>query len=214
MKTFHPRKNDDGKPVEIVHPSKANQMEAWADPTKLATATPDSPMPASISGIAVAAWADAPSDVAGWEKLVAGIQFEEPPMKSVTGKRPASGAVVVEADGRVWVVSPTNTAFGYMNTFAKGKIDTKPPMSLRATALKEVFEESGLQIALTGFLCDSVRDTSVTRYYLGSRIGGNPADMGWESQAVHLVPMALLTEFASHPNDQSVINALQIKGRN
>jgi hypothetical protein len=36
--------------------------------------------------------------------------------------------------------------------------------------------------------------------------------MGWESQAVHLVPMAMLAAFASHPNDQSVINALQTKG--
>jgi ADP-ribose pyrophosphatase YjhB (NUDIX family) len=189
-------------------------MEAWADPTQLATATPDSPMPASISGIAVAAWTDAPADVAGWEKLVAGIQFVEPPMKPVPGKKPASGAVVVEADGRVWVVSSTNKPFGYVNTFPKGKIDTKPHMSLRATALKEVFEESGLQIALTGVLCDSVRDTSVTRYYLGRRIGGNPAAMDWESQAVHLVPVAMLNKFASHPNDHSVINALQTKGRN
>jgi ADP-ribose pyrophosphatase YjhB (NUDIX family) len=214
MKTFHPCKDDDGKPVEIFHPSQPSAIAAWADHNQIATATPGSPMPASISGIAVSAWTDAPADFAGWEKLVAGIQFEEAPMKPVPGKKPASGAVVVEADGRVWVVSPTNKPFGYMNTFPKGKIDTKPHMSLRATALKEVFEESGLQIALTGVLCDSVRDTSVTRYYLGRRIGGNPAAMDWESQAVHLVPMAILTEFASHPNDQSVINALQTKGGN
>jgi hypothetical protein len=32
--------------------------------------------------------------------------------------------------------------------------------------------------------------------------------MGWESQAVHLVPMSKLAEFASHPNDKEVIAAL------
>jgi hypothetical protein len=170
MKTFHPRKDDDGKPVEIFHPSQASVMEAWADPTQIATATPDSPMPDSISGIAVSAWTDGPSDVAGWEKLVAGIQFEEPPMKSVSGKKPASGAVVVEADGRVWVVSPSNVFGGYANTFPKGKLDVKEGLSLRANALKEVFEESGLLVVLTDFLCDSVRDTSVTRFYLARRI--------------------------------------------
>jgi ADP-ribose pyrophosphatase YjhB (NUDIX family) len=169
-------------------------------------------MPASISGIAVAAWTDAPADVAGWEKLVAGIQFEEAPMKPVPGKKPASGAVVVEADGRVWVVSPSNQFGGYINTFPKGKVDTG--LSLRATAIKEAFEESGLLVELTGFLCDSIRSTSVTRYYSARRLGGSPADMGWESQAVHLVPMAMLAAFASHPNDQPVINALQIQGRN
>jgi ADP-ribose pyrophosphatase YjhB (NUDIX family) len=212
MKTFHPRKDDDGKPVEIFHPSQPSAMAAWADHNQIATATPGSEMPASIAGIAVAAWTDAPADVAGWEKLVAAIQFEEPPMKSVSGKKPASGAVVVEADGRVWVVSPGDQFGGYINTFPKGKVDTG--LSLRATAIKEAFEESGLLVELTGFLCDSIRSTSVTRYYSARRLGGSPADMGWESQAVHLVPMAMLAEYASHPNDQSVINELQTRGRN
>jgi len=77
-----------------------------------------------------------------------------------------------------------------------------------------VFEESGLQVELTGFLCDSIRSTSVTRYYTARRLGGSPAEMGWESQAVHLVPMSMLAGFDLHPNDQSVIKALQTKGEN
>jgi 8-oxo-dGTP pyrophosphatase MutT (NUDIX family) len=165
-------------------------------------------MPASIAGIAFAAWTDAPVNAADWEKLVASIQFAEPPMKSVPGKKPASGAVVVEADGHVWVVSPTNRFGGYTNTFPKGTIQTKSHLSLRGNAVKEVLEEAGLQVALTGFLCDSERSTTFTRYYIGRRIGGNPAAMEWESQAVHLVPAAMLTEFASHPNDKEVIAAL------
>jgi 8-oxo-dGTP pyrophosphatase MutT (NUDIX family) len=207
MKAFHPRTNDDGKPVEIVHPSQPSAMAAWANPTQVATATPDAPMPESIGGIAIAAWSDAPADVAGWEKLVAGIQFEEPPMKSVSGKKPASGAVVVEADGRVWVVSPANRFGGYINTFPKGKVDNE--LSLRATAIKEAFEESGLRVDLTGYLCDSIRSTTVTRFYLAMRVGGNPADMCWESQATHLVPMAQLAQFVSHPNDEIAVQSLR-----
>lgn len=130
-------------------------------------------------------------------------------MKSAPGMRPASGAVVVEADGRVWVVSPSNHHGEYINTFPKGKNEQSQALCLCANALKEVFEEAGLQVELTGFLCDSVRSTSVTRYYLARRLGGNPAHMCWETQAVHLVPIAQLAEFVSHPNDQSILSALQ-----
>ena len=65
---------------------------------------------------------------------------------------------------------------------------------------------------LTGFLCDSVRSTSVTRYYTARRVGGHPADMGWESQAVHLVPRNLLSVVVAHPNDQGVLQALAALG--
>jgi hypothetical protein len=82
-------------------------------------------------------------------------------------------------------------------------------MSLRGNALKEGFEESGLRVVLTGFLCDSIRSTSVTRYYAARRVGGNPARMSWETQAVHLVPPALLVQFAKHPNDNVVLQALR-----
>ena len=32
--------------------------------------------------------------------------------------------------------------------------------------------------------------------------------MGWESQAVHLVPLALLTSHVTHPKDQPILAAL------
>jgi ADP-ribose pyrophosphatase YjhB (NUDIX family) len=175
---------------------------------QLATVIPDSPMPATVSGLPIASWKTAPTKAAGWKQLVEDSKFEEPPMLKVAGKEPASGAVVIEPDGRVWVVSPSNGHGGYTNTFPKGKLDTKDGLSLRQNALKEVFEESGLQVALTGFLCDSVRDTSVTRFYLARRISGNPADMSWESQAVHLVPVMKLAKFASHANDKVVLKTL------
>ena len=176
---------------------------------QLATVIPDAPMPAKIASLPIASWRTAPTGAAGWEQLAQHAKFEESSMPKVAGKAPASGAVVVEPDGRVWVVSPSNGHGGYTNTFPKGKLEPNQGLSLRANALKEVFEESGLHVELTGFLCDSIRSTTVTRYYLAMRVGGNPADMCWESQATHLVPMAQLADFASHSNDMIVVQSLR-----
>lgn len=62
---------------------------------------------------------------------------------------------------------------------------------------------------LDGYLCNSMRLLSMTRYYLARRTGGNPADMGWESQAVHLVPVTQLAQVVSHTYDQPVLEVLR-----
>jgi len=111
---------------------------------------------------------------------------------------------VVEPDGRVWVVAPTNAYLGTRATFPKGK-----GTDLKATALKEVFEESGLRVELTGFLADSTRTTSRTRYYLARRVGGSPAAMGWESQAVLLVPVGQLRNVLNLSLDHPTVDALE-----
>jgi ADP-ribose pyrophosphatase YjhB (NUDIX family) len=211
MKHYHPRKNDKGQPEELKHPSQATDQSTWSQAVQLATVVPDGPMPEQINLLAIASWVDAPSHAAGWEQLASASNFAEPPMQTVPSKPPASGAVVVEPDGRVWVVSPSNKFGGYTHTFPKGKLVEKDGLSLRANALKEVFEESGLQVELTGLLCDSIRSTSVTRYYLARRIGGNPADMGWESQSVNLVPHRMLSEFVAHSNDNDIVKVLSQK---
>lgn len=209
MKHYHPRMDDKGQPVELKQPSQATALASWDDPHQRASVTPQAQMPASVGGLAIASWKSAPTHAADWQQLAQAAAFKEAPLKSLPGKAPASGAVVVEADGRVWVVSPSNRFGGYTHTFPKGKLEAHEGLSLRANALKEVFEESGLQVELISVLCDSVRSTSVTRYYLARRVSGNPADMGWESQAVHLVPMAQLAAFVAHPNDQAVLAALK-----
>ena len=208
MKSLQPRKNEFGRLVELKSPSSPTSLESWAEPLERATVIPDGPMPLTLNGIDVRSWTVAPENTAGWLNLAAEQteDFTEPPMTTAPGKPAASGVVILEGDGRVWVVSPSNQHGGYVNTFPKGKLD--PGIGLRANALKEGFEESGLQVILTGFLCDSVRSTSVTRYYTARRVGGHPADMGWESQAVHLVPRNLLISFVTHPNDQGVLQAL------
>lgn len=208
MKHYHPKKNDAGKQVELKQPSQSSSMTTWNDVSKISTVVPSGCLPPAIAGIAVATWSDAPTCAANWEKLVESALFDEQPLKVSPGKKPASGVVVIEADGRVWVVSPSNRFGGYTHTFPKGTIYSGDNISLRANAMKEAHEESGLQVELIGFLVDSERSTTTTRYYLARRVGGSPADMGWESQAVNLVPLNHLAQFASHPNDAVIVQAL------
>ena len=107
----------------------------------------------------------------------------------------------------VWIVAPTNRFGGYDWVFPKGTVS--PGMSLQATALCEALEESGLQVRITGLLGDFARTTSVCRYYLAERIGGSPAAMGWESQAVALAPLEALPDLLTAAADQPVLVALR-----
>jgi ADP-ribose pyrophosphatase YjhB (NUDIX family) len=209
MKHYHPRKNDHGDLVEITKPSQPTTIATWDDATAVATAVPDSPMPAQVRGIPVRSWSDRPTSLQGWEAMIAGCEFTEPPFKA-NGKKPASGAVILEDDGRVWIVSPSNQFGGYTHTFPKGQVIPKDSLSLHANAVKEVAEETGLRVELTGFLADSDRSTTTTRYYLARRLSGNPSDMDWETQAVHLVPRNNLAEFLSNPNDKALLKALLV----
>jgi ADP-ribose pyrophosphatase YjhB (NUDIX family) len=208
LKHYHPQKNDKGQLVGIISPSQPSSLESWQNPESAATVTPGAPMPDSIGEIDIRSWTDCPADSDDWESLVKNCRFDEPPFKP-NGKHPASGAVVIEPDGRVWVVSPSNGFGGYTHTAPKGKLDPKEALSLRGNALKEVYEEVGLHVELIGFLCDATRTTSTTRYYLARRLGGNPADMGWESQAVHLVPKNKLADYLTNKHDAPLLEALK-----
>ena len=84
-------------------------------------------------------------------------------------------------------------------------------MTPQATAIKETFEESGLQIQITGWIGDFERTTSVTRYYFARRIGGNPAQMDWESQAVKLVPKKKLFTVLNHAKDHELLTVMLAK---
>lgn len=203
---FHPRKNEHGKSVLLAQPGQPTALETWHDPAAVAIVTPDSPMPFCINGVTVCEWATVPDTLAGWAGVTGQGDFSEPAFTLPAGKKAAAGAVIIESDDRIWLVAPSNAFGGYTQTFPKGRVD--PGLDMRATAIKEVFEESGLQVVLTGFLADVSRTQSFTRYYMAHRVGGSPAAMGWESQAVLLVPRQQLATYLLHPNDQSLLKAL------
>jgi 8-oxo-dGTP pyrophosphatase MutT (NUDIX family) len=194
----HPCRNDDGGLVVIHRPSTPTASEYWEQPGALATAVPVCGMPASLNGVALTPAMTAPG---------AGKAVDEPPFILPPGMKAAAGAVVVEDDGRVWLVSPTNGFGGYSATFPKGRVDAGG--TLQHTAIREVFEESGLTVRLEAHLIDVRRTQTYTRYYIARRIGGCPSRMGWETQAVHLVPAGRLEDVAAHPNDAAIIRALR-----
>lgn len=207
MPLFHPCPNDDGQRVVISTPSTPTPLSAWDDAAHVATVVPGGALPAVLNGIALAPWQDAPADARGWRACANYPARDEPPFMAPPGLASAAGAVILEDDGRVWLVAPSNRFGGYAATFPKGRIDAGT--SLPCACVREAFEESGLQVRIEAFLVDARRTLTYTRYYIARRIGGSPAAMGWESQAVHLVPLAQLRTVAVHPNDALVITALE-----
>ncbi|MGR9116141.1 MAG: NUDIX hydrolase [Gammaproteobacteria bacterium] len=208
-KQVHPRLNDNGAPVSIHRPSSETPLTAFADSQQIAVVLPDGKTPTALHGIAFTKWPSAPRCLAAWVHVDGQTKIEEPPMVPVKGKKLSAGVVIVEPDQRIWVVAPTNAFGGYQVTFPKGTCDRG--LSLQATAIKEAFEESGLKVEIISWIGDFERTTSVTRYYFAHRVGGTPAAMGWESQAVMLVPKLRLPEVLNHANDHALYKAINEK---
>lgn len=203
----HPRTGEAGEQVEIKRPSHASLPSTWHNPDAVATFVPGGDVPASLNGVSLTQWKDHPRTNEGWE-YSDGIMDDlyEPPFILQPGKKAAAGVVVEEPDGRCWTISPTNAFGGYLQSFPKGTAE--PDMSLQGTALKEVFEELGLKVQITGFIGDFSRTTSVARMYRAKRIGGTPTAMGWESQAAHLIPKGQLYEYLNMSSDHGIAEAI------
>lgn len=206
MPFYHPCTDEHGKPILLKNPSSPTPLPSWGQGDAVATVTPGGNLPAELNGIPFGAWHDAPTTAEGWNKVYGQLNFDEPPFEPPKGKMPAAGVAIQESDGRIWLVSPSNGFAGYTTTLPKGRAEGK--VSQQASAIREAFEETGLQVEITGFLADSERSQTYTRYYLARRVGGSPAFMGWESQAVHLVPRSALVDFLTHPNDLPLLKAI------
>lgn len=206
MTAYHPELDNHGMPVVLNYPSTSSPLSAWCHAYEAATVTPGGAMPLELNGTPLHAWNDVPASADEWNAVEGQCAFEEPPFLAPPGKAPAAGVVILEADGRVWLVAPSNAFGGYTATFPKGRIEND--VNRQASAIREAYEEAGLQVKITGFLADSSRTQSYTRYYLAQRTGGNPAAMGWESQAVHLVPRSMLEHYLTHANDLPLLKAL------
>jgi ADP-ribose pyrophosphatase YjhB (NUDIX family) len=148
-----------------------------------------------------------PEHGSGWANIAGqNGRIAQQPIKAKQGKKPAAGAAVVEPDGRIWLVEPAGAYGGYKYTFPKGKLDGAA--SPQATAIREVFEESGLKVEIIDLIGDFERDTSITRYYLARRVAGMPGQCDAETAAVHLVPLTQLEQWLTHKNDKPVLAAL------
>ena len=203
---YHPKLNEHGKPQGIKKPSQATTPETWTDPQAQAVFVPGGQAPKTLSGIPFEKWTP-PSRESDWARVAGqNRSLDEPSMDVPEGAAVGSGVVVVEPDGRIWVIDPTNGFGGYDASFPKGKQDAG--LSLQANAIKECFEESGLKVEITGFLGDFKRSTSYSRYYLARRVSGTPTDCGWETQACRLVPKGQLMDVLNHKNDHEIAKAI------
>ncbi len=114
----------------------------------------------------------------GWWDKVKDVDVGEPrPLSPI--KR--AGVLIREPDGRVWIVQPTNQFGNRKNTWPGGGVEKG--LTVQQNALKEVWEETGLQVKITGYLGD-FRDSNNSnngRLYIGERIGGAPWDAKIES---------------------------------
>jgi 8-oxo-dGTP pyrophosphatase MutT (NUDIX family) len=203
--TWHPQPDEHGRRVRLHAPSCAANLEGLADPGAAVTFVPGSVCGDVLDGVPLVPCARDAVDAAC---LGAGTAtaLAEPPFVLPPGRQAAAGAVVREADGRIWLVAPSNGFGGYAVTFPKGRVE--PGLSLQATAVREVWEESGLLVAPVAWLGDFPRTQTFTRFYIARRVGGHPAYMGWESQAVHLVTPAQARGLLHRDTDRAVLEAL------
>lgn len=204
---WHPRRDDAGHLVRIKTPSTPTPPATWTDPAAVAVFTPGGLVPATLNGTPISPW-HPPVAPGAWEVLAGKTTIAEPPFAPPEGLEAAAGAVVLEPDGRSWCIEPTGLFGGHRHMFPKGRTDDR---SLKVAALTEAFEETGLAIELTAWLCDVDRAVTRCRFYLARRIAGLQACMGLEAQSCVLAPVPSLRELLTHPTDQLVLNALAAK---
>ncbi|HQM30601.1 MAG TPA: NUDIX hydrolase [Syntrophales bacterium] len=124
------------------------------------------------------------------------------PVKKM-GKKTSSGVIVFEPEtGKVWIYEPKGHFGGYQHTFPKGTVEKG--LGLQETAIKEVWEETGLQARIVGYLGDYEKTTSITRYYIGVRTGGMPGMFAEETAAVKLVPQGKLKTLLNVDIDKKI----------
>lgn len=97
--------------------------------------------------------AEAPSPPLPWD------------LTPVPGMKSSYGGVVVDPTGRILLREVANHFDGYVWSFAKGVND--PGETPQATALREVFEETGVHARIARPIPGDFRGgTSITRYFL------------------------------------------------
>jgi 8-oxo-dGTP pyrophosphatase MutT (NUDIX family) len=133
--------------------------------------------------------------------------YADPDYTKVTG----AGTIMREADGRIWMIQPSNGFGGKTFAIPKGRIE--PGHSLNHTAVKELYEETGLGHEITDYLGSFANSTGGRNaVFEGKRIGGHPEQMGWETQGLTLIkPQDALAKMNPKDPDYAILKAFADK---
>lgn len=107
-----------------------------------------------------------------WEGVKDADVNEPPPLRRVD----RVSVLIREPDGRIWIVEPTNHYGNRKHTLPGGGVEAG--LTNQQNAMKEVWEETGLQVKITGFAGDFEDSNTAKngRLYIGERVGGAPWD--------------------------------------
>lgn len=191
--TLIARKNDIAERVRQVE--GADRPEAK---TSTVTFEKGKEGPAELNDVPFTSW-EPPED---WADVEGQADIDEAPLDVPMGKEAASGLLVREPDGRVWLIKPKGGYGGYEHTFPKGHAEDG--LSLQANAIKEMYEETGIKARITGVAGDYLGDMTATRYYTAERESGTPQDHGPEASAVLLVPPSRLPAYLNRGRDKAI----------
>jgi len=142
-----------------------------AEPAEAAISRPESVV---IAGREIRITEAAPETitVAGMEITVDPEARPVPEPDCVPTARPTARTVVVEDDGRVWIIDPQDAEYV---TLPGGGVE--PGETWQAAAVRETLEETGLLVEIVEHLCDLADDHAYRRYYLARRVGGEPTSV-------------------------------------
>lgn len=123
----------------------------------------------------------APAPPKFWEK-VKDVDVKEPPSLKPVDR---VSIMIQEPDGRIWIVQPTNEYGGRKHTMPGGGVEKG--LTDQQNALKEAWEETGLQVEITGYAGDfeDSNNSKNGRLYIARRIGGAPWGAKVESHIIN-----------------------------
>ena len=197
----HPKKNNNGQEITIRAVTTPTPVNTWTDPQAIATFSTVGDRPTEWDHVRLTSW-HPPTDWKGVDGQNPSIDLAAP-FQPVDHLGTSAGVVIIGKDARILTVEPTNHFGGYVHTFPKGDCGD---LSLQEAAIKHAYEKTGLKVELIDLVGDYEGDATRTRYYLARIESGNPHDMGWQTQAVSMVPPEQMTRWLARTGPSMIQN--------
>ena len=198
---IHPKLDENGNQFAVYNPTpeQSYTQAELDDPSKSITIVPGQKLPGSLAGKPIAGVTgtyDQLRNAAQWNAIsgvaaIGGINNDIPPGANVE----RVGVIITEDDGRVWMVEPSNHYSAETLVLPRGRHEEG--YSYKSTAMKEAFEETGLCVRLRSNQ-EPIQASPGIWFFVAERYYGTPADMGWESQSVKLMPIEQAIEQTSN----------------